>query len=113
MASELLSGLWFYWLITGQGAEGAEWARRYMASSRLRTPAVDRYMGDDAAAEILRFTGDVEPARQLKEGMVATGFAHPTTEVIEVPIAGDGWHPQRPRLDGRHRRTNQRGPRPR
>jgi hypothetical protein len=36
---------------------------------------LDRYVGDDAAAEILRWAGDSEAAVQIKREMVATGRA--------------------------------------
>jgi tetratricopeptide (TPR) repeat protein len=64
------------------------WTNRYLASSRERTSPLDRYDGDDAVAEILRFTGDPETARQIKREMVATGRAHPDAVVNGFPLAG-------------------------
>ena len=87
-AGELVDGLWFYWLMTGRGAEAAMWANRYLGSSRERTAPLDRYGGDDAAAEILRFTGDPENSTQIKRELVATGLAHPDAVINGAPIAG-------------------------
>ncbi len=87
-AGELLDSLWFYWLITGRGGEAAMWANRYIGSSRKRTSPLDRYAGDSAAAEILRWAGDPETAVQLKRELVATGLAHPDAVVHGFPIAG-------------------------
>jgi predicted ATPase/class 3 adenylate cyclase len=87
-AGQLLSGLWFYWLTTGRGGEAVMWANRYVASSRERILPLDRYVGDDAAAEILRWAGDSEAAVQIKREMVATGRAHPDALVNGSPITG-------------------------
>ena len=84
VAGELLDGLWCYWLMTGRGGEAAMWANRYLGSSRERTSPLDRYGGDDAVAEILRFTGDPETATQINRELVATGRANPDAVVNGV-----------------------------
>jgi tetratricopeptide (TPR) repeat protein len=77
VASDLIHGLWFHWLTTGSGREAAEWARRYLASPRERLSPLERFAGDDGAAEILRFAGDVGTAATLKRELLATGRANP------------------------------------
>jgi len=86
VASGLLSGLWFYWLMSGSGVEASAWARRYLDSSRQRVEPLDRFHGDLAAAEILRFAGDPDAAADLKRELVATGRAHPNVVLHGVAI---------------------------
>jgi predicted ATPase/class 3 adenylate cyclase len=86
MASRLLAGLWFYWLITGQGREGSTWAHRYLECARDRTPPLDRYSGDDAASEILRFTGEAELAVQLKQDLIEAGRTHPDAVINGISM---------------------------
>jgi predicted ATPase/class 3 adenylate cyclase len=81
VASDLLFGLWFYWLMVGSGDEAAEWVRRYLASARHRLSPVERLPGDLAAAEILRFTGEPEAAAMLKREQLEVTQAHPN-EVV-------------------------------
>jgi predicted ATPase len=52
VASELIDGLWFYWLTSGGGLEGSSWAQRYAASPRQRVKPLDRFKGDLAASEL-------------------------------------------------------------
>jgi predicted ATPase len=86
VASDLLSGLWFYWLTSGSGVEASAWARRYLNSSRQRVAPLDRFHGDLAVAEILRFAGDPDAAADLKRELVATGRAHPNVVIHGVAI---------------------------
>jgi tetratricopeptide (TPR) repeat protein len=86
--SDLLTGLWFFWLISGRAGEGAAWVRRYLALPRQNTPPFERFTGDDGASEILRFTGDPETATQLKIELVATGLARPDAVVNGVALGG-------------------------
>ncbi len=85
-ASDLMTGLWFYWLSSGRGEEARAWAERYLASSRQSVGALERFGGDLAVAEILRFTGDHATAADLKRESVATGRAHPNTVIHGVAI---------------------------
>jgi predicted ATPase/class 3 adenylate cyclase len=85
-ASDLMSGLWFYWLTSGRGGEARGWAERYLASSRQRVGALERFGGDLAAAEILRFAGDPVTAADLKRELVATGRAHANAVIHGVVI---------------------------
>ena len=73
IASDLIHGLWFYWLTTGSGREAAGWAHRYLASSRKRLSPLERFAGDHGAVAILRFAGDAETAMRLKRELVAIG----------------------------------------
>jgi tetratricopeptide (TPR) repeat protein len=84
---DLLYGLWFYWLTAGSGVEAAGWARRYLASPRERLSPLQRYTGDDAAGEILRFAGDPDTAAKLKRELVATGRAYPDAVIHGYAIA--------------------------
>ena len=77
LASTALSGLWFFWLITGGGDEALDWTRRYLASPRASVDPLERYGGDDAASEILRFTGRLREAAALKREIVEIGHARP------------------------------------
>jgi tetratricopeptide (TPR) repeat protein len=86
VASDLMAGLWFYWLSTGRGAEAGGWTRRYMTSSRERVHPLERFHGDFGAAEILRFAGDPEAAAALTRELVATGRAHPHAVVHGIVI---------------------------
>jgi len=81
VASDLIYGLWFYWLTGGFGAEAVGWVRRYLESSRKQLSPLQRFQGDAGAAEILRFTGDSNAAMELKRELVATGRAHPDAVV--------------------------------
>jgi len=81
VASDLISGLWFYWLTSGFAAEAVGWVRRYLASSRKQLPPLQRLQGDAGAAEILRFTGDSNAAMELKRELVAIGRAYPDAVV--------------------------------
>jgi non-specific serine/threonine protein kinase len=85
-ASDLMTGLWFYWLSSGRGEEARAWADRYLASSRQSVSALERLDGDLAAAEILRFTGDPATAADLKREGVATGRANPNAVIHGVAI---------------------------
>jgi predicted ATPase/class 3 adenylate cyclase len=86
LAGDLMHGLWFYWLIVGSGGEAAAWARRYLASSRERLSPLERMDGDLAAAEILRFTGDLQTAATLKQEFVEIGRSNPDALVRGEPI---------------------------
>jgi tetratricopeptide (TPR) repeat protein len=86
VASDLISGLWFYWLTSGSGVEAKAWAERYVASPRQRVPALERFHGDLGAAEILRFAGDPTKAAELKRELVATGRANANVVVHGVQI---------------------------
>ena len=46
VASNLMAGLWFYWLTAGRGAEAGAWALRYLGSSRERVHPLERFLGD-------------------------------------------------------------------
>jgi predicted ATPase/class 3 adenylate cyclase len=91
MASDLISGLWFYWLTSGRGVEASAWAQRYVALPRQLVEPLDRFDGDGGAAEIFRFTGEFARARELTQELVATGRANPKAIVhglvIERPLA--------------------------
>jgi predicted ATPase len=86
VASDLISGLWFYWLTSGSGIEASSWAQRYVASPRHRVQPLDRFHGDLGAAEILRFAGDAATAAELKRELVATGRANPNAIVHGVAV---------------------------
>ena len=73
---DLLYGLWRYWLAVGSGAEARQWATRYLADGRDATP-LERFAGDLASGEILRFTGDAETAAKLKRESVDVVRANP------------------------------------
>jgi predicted ATPase/class 3 adenylate cyclase len=85
-ASDLMSGLWFFWLTSGRGGEAIGWARRYLASPGERVGSLERFQGDLGAAEILRFAGDPSAAAELKRELVATGRAHPDAVIQGVAI---------------------------
>jgi predicted ATPase len=84
LASDLLDGLWFRWLASGGGGEARMWADRYLTTSRHRVEPLDRFLGDLAVAEILRFAGDAVAAIELKRELVATARAHPNVVVRGV-----------------------------
>ena len=86
LASDLISGLWFYWLTSGSGVEANAWAARYVASPRQRAPALERFAGDLGAAEILRFAGNATKAAELKRELLATGRANPNVVIHGVQI---------------------------
>ena len=81
VVSDLIRGLWFYWLTTGGGTEAAAWANRYLASSRDRLSPLERFHTDGDVAEILRFASDAETALRLKRELVAFGRDHPGTVI--------------------------------
>jgi predicted ATPase len=85
-ASHLMSGLWFFWLTSGRGAEASAWAQRYLASSRDRVNPLERFQGDLGAAEILRFAGDASAAADLKRELVTVGRAHANAVIQGIAI---------------------------
>ena len=86
VASDLMAGLWFYWLSAGRGAEARSWAVRYLASSRARAHPLERFHGDLGAGQILRFAGDAEAGAALDRELVATARAHPHAVVHGIVI---------------------------
>ncbi len=96
-ASDPLAGLWFYWLSTGHGAEARGWTLRYLASSREEVHPLQRFQGDLAAAQILRFAGDPDAGAALDRELVATARAHPKAVVHGIVVeATAGRHSKRP-----------------
>jgi len=85
-ASDLMSGLWFFWLTSGRGGEANAWAQRYLASPRDRVGPLERFQGDLGAAEILRFAGDPSAAAELKRELVAIGRAHANAVIQGIAI---------------------------
>lgn len=86
LASTALSGLWFFWLITGGGNEALGWTVRYLASPRASVDPLERYGGDDAAAEILRVTGRLREAAAAKRETVAIGRARPDVAINGISM---------------------------
>ena len=86
VASDLMAGLWFYWLSTGCGVEARGWAVRYLASSREEVHPLQRFQGDLGAGQILRFAGDPEAGAALDRELVATARAHPNAVVHGIVI---------------------------
>ena len=86
VASDLLSGLWFFWLTSGRGNEANSWAQRYIACPRELVEPLERYRGDMSAAEIFRFAGDPAVAMELKRQAVATGRANPNAVIHGMAI---------------------------
>ena len=79
--SDLLYGLWRYWLTVGQGAEAKQWVDRYLGSSRASNEPLVRYGGDLGASEILRVTDEVEQAIALKQDLLSTSRAFGEVEI--------------------------------
>ena len=93
-AAQLLWGLFFYLGIRGLHREARAAADGYL---RLDCSGVEphvRLMGDLAASEVLRFTGDPSRARELKlswlelAGQFPDLQVHPTDEPLGGPTAG-------------------------
>ena len=86
VASDLMAGLWFYWLSTGCGVEARGWAVRYLDSSREEVHPLQRFQGDLGAGQILRFAGEPEAGAALDRELVATARAHPNAVVHGIVI---------------------------
>jgi predicted ATPase len=76
VAGDYLFGLWFRWLTEGLGPEAAAAAEGWLNLDRTELTAIDRLPGLFAAGEIVRFTGDLSRAAELKREELAIAREH-------------------------------------
>ena len=74
------------WLIRGFGREGRRWLRAALAASADETP--ERYLGVDALAELERFGGDLEYARELTQEALRLALARGDNRDASATLAG-------------------------
>ena len=88
LAGRYLDGLWFYWLTQGFGTEAAQAVAAWRALDRSQLAPSDQATGLLGAGEIVRFTGDVEEAIELKREALSLAVAHPKAEAAGRPMGG-------------------------
>ena len=66
LAGDFLFAAWFTWLTSGHRFEAVKAARDWLALDWRQLDPLDRWPGSVAAAEILRFGGDLDTAEALK-----------------------------------------------
>jgi predicted ATPase len=76
MTGDFLFGLWFRWFTEGLGPEAATAADGWLNLDRTELTAIDRLPGLFAAGEIVRFTGDLSRAAELKREELAIAREH-------------------------------------
>lgn len=81
VAGDCIFGLWYYWITEGLGLEAAASADAWLALDRAALSEMDRMPGLVGSAEIVRFTGDVRLAAELKYEELAIARAHAGEEI--------------------------------
>ena len=76
VAGDFLFGLWWLWVSEGLGSEAATAAGAWLGLNRTRLSSIDRLPGLFAASEIVRFTGDLRRAAELKREQLASARTH-------------------------------------
>jgi predicted ATPase len=86
VVARYLYGLWFHWLATGFGREGAAAARAWLELEAPADPS-DHFAGLLGAGEILRATGAPTVAIELKRVALAIARADPSRPIFAQPVA--------------------------
>ncbi len=86
MVARYLYGLWYRWLATGFGHEGAAAARAWLELDAPPDPT-NHFAGLLGAGEILRSTGDPSSAIELKRVALDIARSDPTRLIFDSPVA--------------------------
>jgi tetratricopeptide (TPR) repeat protein len=88
LSGDCLFGLWHYWLTEGLGREAAAAAHAWLALDRTELEEVARVPGLLASGEIVRFTGDLRWAAELKYEELSIARSHPDENFHGMEMRG-------------------------
>ena len=81
VAGDCLFGLWYHWLTHGLGREAKDSVQAWLTLDRSALTPLERMPGLLACGEVLRYTGDLQRATEVKHEQLAIARAHPA-EVV-------------------------------